>query len=85
MSAIVQSLQAPIILDHEEAEIVGDILASRKEASTSQSDKGKDPVMETFLNNAFKKLSKVIPRGDIEAFMKFAPSAIYKRLMINLA
>lgn len=50
-------------------------------------DKGKSLVGDIFLNNpnyAFKKMTGVIPKGDVDAFMKFSSSAIYQWLVLDL-
>lgn len=49
--------------------------------------KGKDPVVESFINNAdyvVDTLSKVVPRVDIDTLMKFTPKAVFRHLMLNL-
>lgn len=61
--------------------------APSAEDPVPQYDKGKSPIGDFFLNNpnsAFKRITRVVPKGDINALQKFSSSDINQRFVLNL-
>lgn len=58
------------------------------EGATPWVDKGKGLVVETFVRNldyTFKKMTRVVPRGDLEDLLKMNSGDLYQRMVLDLA